>query len=164
MTLDPVSIVTFVKDNLRGLNRARAAQAPPLTLLVVDDEELVRKHVVRVLNLAGIASVVANDGADALAKAKSLDRWPVLVTDLMMPGMSGDELARRLREQTPELKVLYLTGFVDRLFTERTVLWEDEMFLEKPFTSKGLLEAVALLITGHPSVEALAQIAAGPIA
>lgn len=48
----------------------------------------------------------------------------------MMPQMAGDELARRLRQSEPSLKVLYLTGFSDRLFKERVTLWEDEAFLD----------------------------------
>jgi CheY-like chemotaxis protein len=66
----------------------------------------------------------------------------------MMPGMTGDELARQLRQSQPAIKVLYLTGYSDRLFKEKTMLWADEAFLDKPCTVKGLSEAVSLLITG----------------
>jgi len=62
--------------------------------------------------------------------------------------MSGDELARVLRQTEPGLKVLYLTGYSDRLFKEKAVLWVDEAFLDKPCTIKGLREAVSLLIGG----------------
>ncbi len=72
-----------------------------------------------------------------------------MVTDLMMPGMAGDELARRLRQDEPRLKVLYLTGHSDRLFMEKVTLWQDESFLEKPCSVKGLREAVALLFFGR---------------
>ena len=67
----------------------------------------------------------------------------------MMPQMTGDELARRLRQNQPSLKVLYLTGFSDRLFKEEATLWQDEAFLEKPCSVKGLMEAVALLLFGR---------------
>jgi hypothetical protein len=53
-----------------------------------------------------------------------------------------------MRLEEPSLKVLYLTGFSDRLFKERSSLWEDEAFLEKPCSIKGLLQAVSLLHTG----------------
>jgi DNA-binding NarL/FixJ family response regulator len=66
----------------------------------------------------------------------------------MMPGMTGDELARRLRQSEPELKVLYLTGYSDRLFREKTMLCADEAFLGKPCSMKGLREAVSLLLFG----------------
>ena len=68
----------------------------------------------------------------------------------MMPQMTGDELARRLRRRnTPALKVLYLTGFSDRLFKEKVTLWADEAFLDKPCSVKGLLQAVSLLLFGR---------------
>jgi two-component system cell cycle sensor histidine kinase/response regulator CckA len=67
----------------------------------------------------------------------------------MMPEMSGDELARRMRLAQPSLKVLYLTGFSDKLFHEKSTLWQDEAFLEKPCSVRGLLEAVSLLLTGR---------------
>jgi two-component system cell cycle sensor histidine kinase/response regulator CckA len=75
------------------------------------------------------------------------------VTDVMMPKMTGDELARRLRQNQPGLKVLYLTGFSDRLFKEKVTLWQDEAFLDKPCSVKGLLEAVSLLVSGHVNAE-----------
>jgi two-component system, cell cycle sensor histidine kinase and response regulator CckA len=71
------------------------------------------------------------------------------VTDVMMPGMTGDELARQLRQSERGLRVLYLTGYSDRLFKEKTALWADEAFLEKPFTSSGLREALSLLMFGR---------------
>ena len=137
---------------------SRASDAPPADLipvLVVDDEEAVRMYVSRVLKSAGFNPVTAVDGPDALAKMVGLTDCPLLLTDLMMPGMPGDELARQLRQRLPDIKVLYMTGFADRLFSDRSLLWEGEAFLEKPFTPKGLLEAIALLLTGHPQVSAL---------
>jgi hypothetical protein len=65
-----------------------------------------------------------------------------------MPDMHGDELARRLLCREPDLKVLYFTGFSDQLFTDKTTLWENEAFIEKPVTTKGLLEAVSMMLSG----------------
>jgi two-component system, cell cycle sensor histidine kinase and response regulator CckA len=120
-----------------------------ITALIVDDEESVRRFVERVLSDAGYRTVAAPDGPEALDDAAGLDAFDLLVTDLMMPQMTGDELARRLRVQRPSLKVLYLTGFSDRLFKEKVTLWADEAFLDKPCSVKGLLEAVALLVFGR---------------
>jgi CheY-like chemotaxis protein len=119
----------------------------PLRILVVDDEESVRRFVERVLREAGHETMVAEDGPQALelAHAKSFD---LVVTDVMMPNMAGDEVARRLRQNEPTLKVLYLTGYSDRLFKEKVTLWEGEAFLDKPCTVKGLREAVSLLYFG----------------
>ena len=66
-----------------------------------------------------------------------------------MPGINGDELARRLGVPNPDLKVPYLTGFADRLFAARGVLWEHEAFLDKPATVAALCEAVSLALFGH---------------
>ena len=62
--------------------------------------------------------------------------------------MTGDELGRRFRIAVPGVKVLYLTGFSDRLFKEKVTLWADEAFLDKPMTVTGLLDAVSLLLFG----------------
>jgi two-component system cell cycle sensor histidine kinase/response regulator CckA len=126
-------------------------RTPPaaISVLIVDDEETVRKFVERVLREAGYETAQASDGPEAIAVAATLQRFDILVTDVMMPQMTGDELARRLRQTEPNLKVLYLTGFSDRLFKEKVTLWEDEAFLDKPASMKGLLQAVSLLLFGR---------------
>jgi CheY-like chemotaxis protein len=118
-------------------------------LLIVDDEEPVRRLLERMLQVAGYDVTVAEDAHVALERAAAVEPFDLLVSDLIMPGMQGDELARRLRQQTPGLKVLYVTGFADRLFAAKQVLWEDEAFLEKPFTQASLGEAVSLVLFGH---------------
>ena len=77
--------------------------------------------------------------------AATIEGLNLLVTDLTMPKMNGDELARRLRVLQPDLPVLYLTGFSDRLFADRMQLWENEAFLDKPCSINGLLEAMSLV-------------------
>lgn len=123
--------------------------ASPFKVLVVDDEEPVRRFIDRTLSAAGYSTSTAADGLEAIGLAEKNGDFDILVTDLMMPQMRGDELARRLRSREPELKVLYLTGFSDALFREKATLWHDEAFLDKPCTMKGLLEAVSLLLMGH---------------
>jgi two-component system cell cycle sensor histidine kinase/response regulator CckA len=118
-------------------------------VLVVDDEEPVRKFVERVLREAGYRTSMAGSGSEALEMAAQLQSLDVLVTDVMMPQMAGGELARRLRQMQPSVKVLYLTGYADHLFKEKAMLWEDEAYLEKPCTIKALLEAVSLLLHGR---------------
>jgi len=127
----------------------KGPRAEPLRVLVVDDEELVLKFVERVLREAGYTTATASGGPEALETTARLEPFDVLVTDVMMPQMTGDELARRIRVQTPGIKVLYLTGFSDRLFKEKVTLWADEAFLDKPCSVKGLLQAVSLLIYGR---------------
>ena len=123
----------------------------PSSLLIVDDDELVRKFLERVLKEAGYQTATASDGPEALEVATKLEKLDVLVTDLMMPQMTGDELARRLRSNDRTLRVLYLTGFADQLFKQKTTLSEDEAFLDKPCSVEGLLQAVRLLMFGRVS-------------
>jgi two-component system, cell cycle sensor histidine kinase and response regulator CckA len=120
-----------------------------LRVLVVDDEEPIRKFVQRVLTEGGHQAVLAVDGQDALAVAKAQGPFELLLTDVNMPNLMGDELARRLRQDDPALKVLYLTGFSDLLFKEKLTLWEDEAYLDKPCSVRGLLEAISLLAFGR---------------
>jgi two-component system, cell cycle sensor histidine kinase and response regulator CckA len=119
------------------------------TVLVVDDEESVRRFVERVLTDAGYRTALASDGPEAIEVAARLGSVDLLITDVMMPQMTGDELARRLRLNEPKLKILYLTGYSDRLFKDKVTLWEDEAFLDKPCTMKSLMEAVSLLLVGR---------------
>ena len=139
------SVIGSIKTLASKLVKHVEPQGP---VLVVDDEEAVLRFVDRVLRDAGYKTVMANSGAEAIEVAKKTGQLGALVTDVMMPGMTGDELARTLRQTEPALKVLYLTGYSDRLFKEKTMLWADEAFLDKPCTVKGLREAVSLLITG----------------
>jgi len=120
-----------------------------LRILVVDDEEPIRRYVDRVMREAGHETVLASDGLEAIEVARTLQPLDLLLTDLVMPQMSGDELARRLRQTQPGLKVLYLTGFSDSLFKERVTLWEDEAYLDKPCSVESLLRAVSLLTSGQ---------------
>ena len=122
---------------------------PPRTVLVVDDEEGIRNFVERVLKGAGYTTVIAGNGPEALRLAASLETLDMVVTDVMMPEMSGCELARRLRMSNPDIKVLYVTGYSDRLFEEKVMMWENEAFVEKPCSLKALLEAVSLLWSHH---------------
>jgi two-component system cell cycle sensor histidine kinase/response regulator CckA len=139
------SVIGSIKTLASKFVKAVEPQGP---VLVVDDEDAVLRFVDRVLRDAGYKTAVANSGPEAIEVAKKVGPLGALVTDVMMPGMTGDELARMLRQTEPALKVLYLTGYSDRLFKEKTMLWADEAFLDKPCTVKGLREAVSLLITG----------------
>ena len=118
-------------------------------VLVVDDEAGLREFVARVLRQPGHEISVAADGVEALQVAETQGPFDLLVTDVMMPRMRGDESARRLRQADPDLKILYLTGFSDRLFETRTLLGEHEALLEKPVGVQALLEAAALLLVGR---------------
>ncbi len=146
MTTGFLSGVGSMKARLLGTEETRQA---PRTVLVVDDEEPIRRLVDRALSAAGYTIVQAPSGPEAIRIAAETPSIDLLVTDMMMPGMNGNEVARLLRQDHPKLKVLYFTGFGDRLFDEKIQMWDDEAFLEKPCSMKGLLEAVSLLWSDH---------------
>jgi len=86
-------------------------------VLVVDDEESIRTFASRALRDAGYDVVMASDGPDALAIVEQRGSFDLYIIDLMMPQMRGDEVARRLRQADPGVKILYFTGYSDSLFT-----------------------------------------------
>ncbi|HEX6324042.1 MAG TPA: response regulator [Vicinamibacterales bacterium] len=138
-----------VWSRVRGVIAGDTGAPEPLNVLVVDDEPAVRRFVERVLSGAGMRTWSAQSGDEALAMLERIDGLDLLLTDLMMPSMKGDELARRVQLQMPDLRILYLTGFSDDLFSGRIVLAENEAFLVKPSTAEALLQAVALA-AGRP--------------
>ncbi|HXQ44583.1 MAG TPA: GAF domain-containing protein [Acidimicrobiales bacterium] len=104
-------------------------------ILLVEDEEELRRLAVRELDRRGYAVVVASGGAEALEVARSLDgRIDLLVTDVVMPGMSGVELAARANELWPLLPVLFVSGHLDEGSVGRQRMAEDADLLAKPFT------------------------------
>jgi two-component system cell cycle sensor histidine kinase/response regulator CckA len=120
-------------------------------LLIVDDEVPILKLVTRILATDNYDITGAESGEEA-AQLVSKPEYPgvdLLVTDLMMPGMNGRELAMIVRGKYPKARVLYVTGFADTLFKDLQELGEGESFIEKPFGTDGLLEATRLLMFGH---------------
>ncbi len=120
-----------------------------MRVMVVDDEAAVRDIEKLVLTNAGYDVLTAEDGPAALSLLDADHPVDLVVADLKMPAMDGDEMARRLRAVHPDLKILFVTGHADFLFEAQPVLWEAEAFLDKPFTAAGLLEAVSVLLSGH---------------
>ena len=118
------------------------------TVLVVDDEESIRRVARRVLEGKGYHVTEASNGLDAIALLEAGAPLDLLITDFDMPKLLGDEMVRRIRATRPDLKVLYVTGQIDRLMDERRALGDGEAFLDKPFSAAGLLEAVSLLLHG----------------
>jgi CheY-like chemotaxis protein len=135
----------------RGEARGLAAYFKPMPrrrVAVVDDDPLMVEVLVRILRHENFELITAFSGTEALERSEG-HQLDLLITDFHMPHMKGPELADRLRERLPSLKVLYQTGFSDQLFEERVVLAEGEQFLEKPFSAKGLREATRLAVYGR---------------
>ncbi len=129
----------------------RAPLAVRKRVLIVDDEHPVLKLLVRVLSVDNyeIQSTDSGVAAASLLDMPNFRGVDLLVTDLMMPGMNGRELAAVVRKRYPAARVLYVTGFADTLFKGVQELGDGESFIEKPFGAEGLLEAARLLMFGH---------------
>jgi two-component system, cell cycle sensor histidine kinase and response regulator CckA len=122
-----------------------AAPASMARVLVVEDEEVIRGLVDQVLSAEGYDVVVAADGQEALALGSRLP-FDVLLTDLTMPGIGGQELADRLRERVPGLKVMFMSGFAEGSDFSASALTSSTTFLEKPFTFSTLTGRMRELI------------------
>ncbi|HXD73514.1 MAG TPA: response regulator [Vicinamibacterales bacterium] len=120
----------------------------PRRILVVDDHDAVRRLVARLLTRAGYEVESACDGEDAIETFRT-SKFDLVVSDVRMSGMSGPRLIEQLRRFDADVKVLYLTGYADQLFVERAPLWEHESFLDKPFSTPGLLQSVSLALFGR---------------
>ena len=105
------------------------------TILLVEDDEMVRKLVNEVLDNEGYRLLEAANGVAALSICAQYEE-PIhlLLTDVVMPEMSGRELANRLAAVRPELKVLYMSGYTDDVIVHHGVLDEGTEFIQKPFT------------------------------
>jgi signal transduction histidine kinase len=107
-------------------------------ILLVEDEPAVRGFISNLLRRQGYDVYEASDGDDALRIEQTLEAIHLLVTDLVMPRLGGFELAQRLAEQRPELKVLYVSGYTDDLLLQREGLPAGTDLLRKPFTPEAL--------------------------
>ena len=133
------------------------AEAPPIgriaygkgTILVVDDEEVVRNTSSRVLESRGYAVLLAANGQEALDAVAAHSEIAAVVLDLAMPVMPGDQAAPRLRLLRPELPILLSSGYPEREATRRFAAYGITAFLQKPYTSGVLLEKIAILTAGR---------------
>jgi PAS domain S-box-containing protein len=131
-----------------GVDAELVAEQPPgPTVLLVEDEKALRRLVQRMLEEEGHTVLAAADGLEAIAIAER-HKGPLhlLLTDVVMPGLSGPELARRLHVARPDLEVLYMSGYNDSRLVKRGVEQAKVNLLTKPFTPDELVERVRSLV------------------
>jgi signal transduction histidine kinase/CheY-like chemotaxis protein len=134
------------------------------TILLVEDEEIVRKLVSNILQMRGYTVLEASNGDEAL---RVCERYTgaihLMLTDVVMPRMSGRELAERLAQLRPEVKVLFMSGYTDDAILRLGISREGLNFIQKPFTPDALARRVRELLnassgdTGSKSVAELSR-------
>jgi PAS domain S-box-containing protein len=121
------------------------------TILFVEDEESVRELVGEYLRTRGYQIIEASDGVQALElAAKHEGAIHLLITDVVMPRLSGRELATRLAAKRPGLKILYISGYTDDSIFRHGVLEGGMAFLQKPFNLKSIAQKVREVLDGVP--------------
>lgn len=124
-------------------------------VLVVDDEPAVRAVAARILARAGFEVRQASGGIDALAETDRLGPPNAVLTDLMMPGGGGLELARSLRERWPTLPIVFMSGYSAEYLGRDGAIGADDILIQKPFSPDELVRHVASALTAslaHPAV------------
>jgi CheY-like chemotaxis protein len=117
------------------------------TVLLVEDESVVRALAAEALRRHGFQVLTASTGTEALDLAgQTLRPFDVLVTDVVMPQMGGQQLAEHLLAQTPALKVLFISGSIDCVLARDGALKPGMTLLQKPFTPRQLVQRVRDLI------------------
>ena len=122
----------------------------PKKILVVDDDSSVLQMLTRALTSYDLT--VARDGSEALLLAGRQVNLDLLITDYLMPKMTGDELIARMREQRPHLKALVITGHSDLLDRESPEWWKAEAHLAKPFRIQALRDKVELILNSDRGI------------
>jgi PAS domain S-box-containing protein len=113
------------------------------TVLVVEDEDVVRNLCVRVLDELGYKVLQAGNGGEAIALALGYgERIALLLTDVVMPGMSGREVANRLTQIHPETRFLFTSGYTDNAIVQHGILDEGVSFIGKPYSPSAIAKKV----------------------
>jgi PAS domain S-box-containing protein len=131
----------------------RPGELPPgtETILLVEDEEMVRLLLRQILERTGYKVLEARRGSEGLETCeRTKEPIHLLLTDVIMPQMSGAELARRLAASHPETRVLYISGYTDGTLSGDGVVPEDAAFLQKPFTPEVLVKKVREVLDLNP--------------
>ncbi len=117
-------------------------------LLIVEDDEAVRNLTRTVLSECGYTIELANDGAEALALLEKDNRFDLIITDVIMPRMSGRQLYDHVQKSLADTKVLFISGYTDDALATRGVLEQGFNFLEKPFSPHALARRVREILDG----------------
>ena len=128
------------------------------TILLVEDEDGVRRLALTTLKLHGYDVLAARDGEDALRVAGECHRTiHLLLTDVIMPNLSGPELAERIKRLRPGIKVLFMSGYTDDAVMRHGILQSEVCFIQKPYTPLGLVRKAREVLDAGPPPAATVQ-------
>ena len=128
-------VIAFARQSIRLNHNLRGSE----TVLVVEDEDSLRKMICKMLTTNGYKILEAANGTQALSVLEeSKEKIDLLLTDVVMPGMSGKDLADLISVQRPGIAVLYMSGYTDDEIVHQGILFPDTHFIQKPFTPEAL--------------------------
>ncbi len=131
---------------------ARKVAAPETwgtgTILLVEDEDMVRKVAERALTRQGYSVTVANDGEQGLARLAEMAHVDLLISDVVMPGMDGPAMVRAIRAERPDMPVLFMSGYAEEQL-RKSIDIDNVGFLPKPFSVAQLAEAAREALAAH---------------
>ena len=132
-------------------NRSRSPSTGGATIILVEDDEVVRNVASRVLKRAGFAVLEAEDGKQAIELYEATEySADLILTDVVMPEMGGSELADRIRRVNPSAKILFMSGYTEDRVIREHLMAPGAAFLEKPFTPDSLTQK-AREVLGEPT-------------
>jgi len=140
--------------------RAQAGSAQPSriepvggseTILLVEDDPALRTMTRLVLGRLGYRVLEAAGGPEALSMARDEGPIHLLITDALLPAMSGRDIASELAPARPEMKVLYISGYPETAFADQGILGDGRAFLPKPFSQSALASKIREALDGNPS-------------
>ena len=142
-------------DKSAEINKIDRRPKRTKTVLVVEDEFAVRGLTVRILKKQGYTVLEASNGKDALSVAREYaDKIHLVITDVVMPGMSGKDLVTQIETLRPGIKSLYTSGYTSNAIVHHNILDSNVDFLQKPFNADALLSKVGELIDSSKISEA----------
>jgi len=142
---DSATLLEAAADGGAAEDGAQASVFPDVataTVLLVEDDTSIRNLAERTLRNGGMAVIAAASGEEALRLADSAPDIDVVVTDLMMPHMTGDQLAARIADSHPAARIVLMSGFSEESLLRERRMEKRQYFLEKPFTQNLLLHTV----------------------
>ena len=112
------------------------------TMLVAEDEEVVRAFLRRILEKAGYKVIEAGDGEQALARFKEHDDISLVLSDVVMPKMNGKEILEEIRKIRPGIKVIFISGYTADIIQKKGIAEEGAEYITKPFQKNDLLQKI----------------------